>query len=175
MDMVIPPGSVRRHGLSPCGEYVLPADMRAALTLIVTRTVIQVLLIGTLNYQFTEQGERVINDTLSWKFPLLIAANTAYLIAWFNRNFLVAFIIALHITALSSLMYFTVKRHHSAQNIYDDGTSDLSYGVVVAKELICYQPHSIHTRSALALAWMDNFYAFRGCVQSFQLETRPRT
>jgi len=82
-------------------------------------TVIQVLLLGTQLHQVSDAGKLVLVDSLGWAFPLLIVLNTAYLALWSIRHFVFAFIAAVHVSVLSTYIYFSVKEH-APKNLRDE-------------------------------------------------------
>lgn len=53
------------------------------------RTVIHILLLGTIIYQFTENGHRTIIDGVSWRFPLLAVLNAVYISLWVSHHYIV--------------------------------------------------------------------------------------
>ncbi|CAL1708106.1 unnamed protein product [Somion occarium] len=45
-------------------------------------SIIHLLLLGTIIYQFTESGKQIIIDGISWRFPLLGLLNSIYVNFW---------------------------------------------------------------------------------------------
>ena len=58
------------------------------LSLFSARTVIHILLLGTVIYQFFPQGKRVIVDGISWRFPLLGLLNAVYVNLWASHYYI---------------------------------------------------------------------------------------
>jgi len=83
-------------------------------------TVIQVLLINSLVYQFYSNGKKVIVDGIGWRLPILLALNTAYLQVWSRRHYVAAFVLAVLATIVASHIYYIVKKRHPAEKIHDD-------------------------------------------------------
>lgn len=57
------------------------------------------MLLGTIVYQFTEPGKKVIIDGISWRFPLLGILNAIYVNLWVSHHYIVAFIFALLVSS----------------------------------------------------------------------------
>ena len=53
------------------------------------RSVIHVLLLGTVIYQFFDNGKKVIIDGISWRFPLLGILNAIYVNLWATHHYIV--------------------------------------------------------------------------------------
>jgi len=50
-------------------------------------TLIHVLLLGTVIYQFFPQGKAVIVDAVAWRFPLLAILNAIYINLWATERY----------------------------------------------------------------------------------------
>jgi hypothetical protein len=50
---------------------------------------IHLLLLGTIIYQFTPEGKKVIIDAISWRFALLAVLNAVYVKSWASRHYVV--------------------------------------------------------------------------------------
>jgi hypothetical protein len=83
-------------------------------------TVIHALLLGTVIYQFTAQGKRVIVDGISWRLPLLGILNAIYVNLWASRHYILAFVAALFVSSTVTHIYYVVKKHHSSQSLGDE-------------------------------------------------------
>lgn len=57
------------------------------LTPCCARSLIHLLLLGTIIYQFFEGGKQVIIDEISWRFPLLAVLNAVYVNLWVNHYY----------------------------------------------------------------------------------------
>ncbi|KAF8556932.1 hypothetical protein OG21DRAFT_1475780 [Imleria badia] len=83
-------------------------------------TLIHLLLLGTIVYQFTAPGKKVIIDGISWRFALLGALNSIYVNLWASHHYVVAFILALFVSSTVTHIYYTVKKHHTPLNTGDE-------------------------------------------------------
>ena len=66
---------------------LLPLRLTRALTQ--RRSVIHVLLLGTVIYQFFDNGKKVIIDGISWRFPLLGILNAIYVNLWATHHYII--------------------------------------------------------------------------------------
>lgn len=76
--------------------YITPAPFAFLIW-----SVIHLLMLGTIIYQFFDAGKAVIIDGISWRFPLLAVLNSIYINVWAKEHYIVAFVFSL-------LMSFTV-------------------------------------------------------------------
>lgn len=53
------------------------------------RSLIHILLLGAIVYQFFPSGKRVIVDGISWRFPLLAILNAVYVNVWSRQHYIV--------------------------------------------------------------------------------------
>lgn len=83
-------------------------------------SLIHLLLLGYIIYQFTENGKKTIIDGIGWRFPLLAVVNTVYVNVWTKGHYIVAFIFALFVSSTVSHIYYIVKKHHSSENLNDE-------------------------------------------------------
>ena len=51
------------------------------------RSLIHLLLLGTIIYQFSAEGKKVIIDEISWRFALLAVLNAIYVNLWATSNY----------------------------------------------------------------------------------------
>lgn len=63
--------------------------MRVTDWLGLDRSLIHLLLLGTIVYQFFPAGKRVIVDAVSWRFPLLGVLNAIYVNVWGRQHYVV--------------------------------------------------------------------------------------
>jgi len=83
-------------------------------------SLIHLLLLGTVIYQFFPSGKRVIIDGISWRFPLLGVLNAIYVNLWSSHHYIIAFVFSLLVSATVTHVYYIVKKHHSAASIPDE-------------------------------------------------------
>ncbi|KAF6760078.1 hypothetical protein DFP72DRAFT_1031557 [Ephemerocybe angulata] len=98
-------------------------------------SLIHVLLLGTVIYQFFPGGKATVVDAISWRFPLLAILNAVYINVWASQHYIVAFIFSLLVSSAVTHIYYIVKKHHSPQSYAD--------------ELFIHLPFSLYH-------WMDN-------------------
>jgi len=109
-------------------------------------TLIHLLLLGTIVYQFFDNGKKTIIDGVSWRFPLLIVLNAVYMNVWARGHYIVAFIFALLVSSTVSHIYYIVKKNHVGENIHD--------------ELWIHLPFSLWHGFTLVLVFVTGFEAF---------------
>jgi len=83
-------------------------------------TLIHLLLLGTVIYQFTANGKKVIIDGISWRFPLLGVLNAIYVNLWATHHYIIAFIFALFVSSAVTHIYYIVKKHHAPSSTGDE-------------------------------------------------------
>ncbi|KAK0461041.1 uncharacterized protein EV420DRAFT_1267132 [Desarmillaria tabescens] len=83
-------------------------------------SLIHLLLLGTIIYQFFPGGKQVVIDGISWRFPLLGVLNAIYVNLWASHHYIVAFIFALFVSSAVTHIYYIVKKHHSPQSSADE-------------------------------------------------------
>ncbi|KAI0310762.1 hypothetical protein OF83DRAFT_1153853 [Amylostereum chailletii] len=83
-------------------------------------TLIHLLLLGTVIYQFFPNGKRVIVDGISWRLPLLGVLNAIYVNLWAAHYYISAFILALFVSSAVTHIYYVVKKHHEPANLGDE-------------------------------------------------------
>lgn len=83
-------------------------------------SIIHLLLLGTVIYQFFPTGKTVIIDHISWRFPLLGVLNAIYVNLWGSQHYVIAFIFALFVSSAVTHIYYIVKKHHTPEGIADE-------------------------------------------------------
>lgn len=108
-------------GLSSSGTH--PLHSSAALAHL-HRSLIHILLLGTIIYQFFPAGQKTIIDGISWRFPLLVILNAIYVNLWSTNHYILgkyspsrpnsfphislpAFIFALFVSSAVTVCYFS--------------------------------------------------------------------
>jgi len=83
-------------------------------------SLIHLLLLGYVVYQFFPNGKRTIIDGISWRFPLLAVLQSIYVNLWTHQHYIVAFIFALLVSSTVSHIYYVVRKHHASESINDE-------------------------------------------------------
>lgn len=79
-------------GLSSCGQLLSRHTMDDAHYIDdahLIRSVIHLLLLGTIIYQFFPPGKQVIIDGISWRFPLVCLLNAIYVNLWATQHYII--------------------------------------------------------------------------------------
>jgi len=109
-------------------------------------TVIHLLLLGYIIYQFFPAGKKAIIDGISWRFPLLLVLNAIYINVWVHGHYVVAFLFALLVSSAVSHIYWVVKKSHAPENAGD--------------ELFVHLPFSLYHGWTTVLVVVTAFEAF---------------
>jgi len=109
-------------------------------------SLIHLLLLGTIVYQFFPHGKRVIIDGISWRFPLLAILNAVYVSVWARGWYIVAFVFALLVSSVVTHIYYVVKKRHVAESTPD--------------ELFIHLPFSLYHGWTTVLVLLTAFEAF---------------
>jgi len=83
-------------------------------------SLIHLLLLGFIVYQFTDNGKKTIIDGVGWRFPILAGLNSVYIYFWSRQWYLTAFVLALFVSSTVSHIYYIIKKHHRGSNINDE-------------------------------------------------------
>jgi hypothetical protein len=110
-------------------------------------TVIEILLLGYVIFQFFPSGKRVIVDGISWRFPLLIVLQAIYVNVWAHGHRIVAFIFALLVSSTVSHIYYIIKKEHSTRENF-------------AEEAFIHLPFSLYHGWTTVLVVVTAFEAF---------------
>ncbi|KAI5116407.1 hypothetical protein M0805_006225 [Coniferiporia weirii] len=106
------PEGAYRHGKE---TYFTPAAYAFGIW-----SLIHLLLLGAIIYQFFPNGKRVIIDGISWRLPLLAVLNAIYVNVWTRQYYVVAFIFALLVSSTVTHIYYIVKRYHASSSWSDE-------------------------------------------------------
>jgi len=109
-------------------------------------SLIHLLLLGTVVYQFFPAGKRTIIDGISWRFPLLALLNAVYVGVWARQHYIVAFVFALLVSSTVTHVYYVVKKFHVAESTND--------------ELFVHLPFSLYHGWTTVLVLLTAFEAF---------------
>jgi len=132
------PGDV--YGSSKA-TYFTPASWTFAIW-----SLIHLLLLGFLFYQFTNAGKATIIDGIGWRFPLLVVLNAVYVNVWARGHYIVAFIFALLVSSAVSHIYYVVKKEHGSKGLAD--------------EIFVHLPFSLYHGWTTVLVFITAFEAF---------------
>ncbi|KAG8816153.1 hypothetical protein FRC17_000411 [Serendipita sp. 399] len=132
------PGDVYRNAKE---TYITPAYWTFGIW-----SLIHLLLIGFLIWQFTDSGKAIIIDGVAWRFPLLALLNAIYISVWARGHYIWAFILALFVSSSVSHIYYVVKRHHS--------------GAGAGSEVFVHLPFSLWHGWTTVLIFLTAFEAF---------------
>ncbi|CAA7259207.1 unnamed protein product [Cyclocybe aegerita] len=135
---VASPGNIYYYGKE---TYITPAPWAFLIW-----TLIHILLLGTIIYQFFPNGKRTIIDGISWRFPLLGILNAIYVNLWATHHYVIAFIFALFVSSAVTHIYYIVKKYHASE----------SYG----DELFIHLPFSLYHGWTTVLVVITAFDAF---------------
>jgi len=83
-------------------------------------SLIHLLLLGTIIYQFTAAGKAVVIDGISWRFPLLVVLNAIYVNLWAKSHYIIAFVFSLFVSSAVTHVYYVVKKYHVAESLSDE-------------------------------------------------------
>ncbi|KAG8753367.1 hypothetical protein FRC14_006116 [Serendipita sp. 396] len=92
-------------------------------------SLIHLLLLGLIIYQFTDAGKAVIIDGVGWRFPLLALLNAFYISIWVKGHYVWAWIFALLVSSSVSHIYYLVKKHHSGTGFADEAFVHLPFSL----------------------------------------------
>ncbi|KAF8070334.1 hypothetical protein FPV67DRAFT_1668199 [Lyophyllum atratum] len=135
---VASPAGIYFHGKE---TYLTPAPWAFLIW-----SLIHILLLGTIIYQFFPSGKRVIIDGISWRFPLLAVLNAIYVNLWASHHFILSFVLALFVCSTVTHIYYIAKKHHTPQNTAD--------------EIFVHLPFSLYHGWTTVLVVLSAFEAF---------------
>ncbi|KZT72143.1 hypothetical protein DAEQUDRAFT_809403 [Daedalea quercina L-15889] len=109
-------------------------------------SLIHLLLLGTIIYQFFEGGKQTIIDGIGWRLPLLAVLNVVYVHLWATRHYIIAFVFALFVSSAVTHIYYIVKKYHEPASIPD--------------EIFAHLPFSLYHGWTTLLVVLTGFEAF---------------
>jgi len=109
-------------------------------------SLIHLLLLGLIFYQFTDAGKTVIIDGIGWRLPFLAVLNAIYVSVWAHGHHIIAFLFALFVGSAVSHIYYIIKKHH--------------YGNNLADEIFVHLPFSLYHGWTVVLVFITAFEAF---------------
>ncbi|KAG2075903.1 hypothetical protein BDR04DRAFT_1090671 [Suillus decipiens] len=125
-------------------------------------SLIHLLLLGTIIYQFTAPGKRVIIEGISWRFPLLGILNAIYVHLWASEYYILAFIAALFVSSTISHIYYVVKKFHLPANVGDEVLVHLPFSLyhgwtTVLVVITAFEAFGVNALSEPAGVWTKVF------------------
>ncbi|KAG7575418.1 hypothetical protein FFLO_00237 [Filobasidium floriforme] len=117
-------------------------------------SLIHLLLLFLMFYQFTERGKQMFVDTVQWRFALLAVLNQAFVWLWYKHWYITAFILSLLVSATVSQIYYTIESSESRGQ------------ETIADELLVHTPFSLWHGWSLVLVVLSGFEAFGRSVHS---------
>ncbi|KAF9820245.1 hypothetical protein IEO21_01459 [Rhodonia placenta] len=129
-------------------------------------SLVHLLLLGTIIYQFLDGGKQVIVDGISWRLPLLAVLNAAYVTLWAHHYYIVAFVFALFVSSAVTHVYYVVKKYHEPTSISDEIFVHLPFSLwhgwtTVLVVLTAFEAFGVDAITERAGIWTDVF-AFLG-------------
>lgn len=144
-------------------------------------SLIHLLLLGTMFFQFTQRGKEIIVDSIAWRFALLGLFNAIYIFFWARHWYVLAFGMSLLVSATVSQIYYVVKRDHGAREglaeeafvhlpfslfhgcefssrsiiVVDKGANDL--GTIVLVVLSAFEAFGVNAHTHKAGIWTKAF------------------
>jgi hypothetical protein len=82
-------------------------------------TLINLLLLGFIVYQFTERGHVATVENIGWRFPALAILHSIYIHLFARGHFILAFIFSLLVFGLVSHIYYDLKFKNRIQGLTD--------------------------------------------------------
>jgi len=137
--------------------YVTPAPWAYLIW-----SLIHLLLLGTVIYQFFPGGKHTIVDAVSWRFPLLAVLNAIYINLWWSHHYVWAFVLSLFVSSAVTHIYYIVKKSHSAQSYADELLIHLPFSLyhgwtTVLVVLTAFQAFGVNAHSHHAGVWTKVF------------------
>jgi hypothetical protein len=122
-------------------------------------SLIHLLLLGYIIYQFTDAGKDTIIDGIGWRFPLLAVLNAIYVNVWARGGYIVAFILALFVSSTVSHIYYVIKKYHKGGNFADESayfSIPFFFLTSVRPSLTPFTPYSLRPPPLLPLPRLDH-------------------
>lgn len=92
-------------------------------------SLIHLLLLGTMVYQFTARGTQVVVNSINWRFALLGVLNSVYVYLWTRHWYVPAFILSLLVSATVSQIYYVVKKDHKEGGLAEEAFVHLPFSL----------------------------------------------
>lgn len=128
------------------GEYGKQTYITPAAYAYYVWSLIHLLLLGFVIYQFFDSGKKLIIDKIAWRFALLAIFSSLYQGFAIRGSHIVAFIFSLLVSAVVTNIYVITRVGHSEKALGD--------------ELFAVLPFSLYHAWALVLVVLSGFEAF---------------
>ncbi|KAI0081998.1 hypothetical protein K474DRAFT_1655914 [Panus rudis PR-1116 ss-1] len=143
--------------LSGKETYITPAPWAFAIW-----SLIHLLLLGTVIYQFFDGGKQVIIDGISWRLPLLAVFNAIYVNLWARHHYIVAFVFSLFVSSTVTHIYYIVKKYHEPASTADEVFVHLPFSLyqgwtIVLVILTAFEAFGVDSQSHRAGIWTKVF------------------
>lgn len=110
-------------------------------------SLIHLLLLGTMIFQFTARGKDIVVDSIHWRFALLGLFNAVYVFFWSRHWYILAFVLSLLVSATVSQIYYIVKKNHFTREGWGE-------------EAFVHLPFSLFHGWTIVLVVLSGFEAF---------------
>jgi len=125
-------------------------------------SLIHLLLLGTIIYQFFPNGKTIVIDSISWRFPLLVILNAIYVNLWAHKHYVFAFIFALFVSSAVTHIYYVIKKHHVPSSVSDELFVHLPFSLwhgwtTVLVVLTAFEAFGVNANSKPAGIWTKVF------------------
>jgi len=129
------------HVYRPKQTYITPANWTFGVW-----SLIHLLLLGFIFYQFTDAGKKVTIEGIGWRFAILGILNAAFVSLWAAGLYIPAFVVSFLVAAAVSQIYWIVKKRYHDHKI--------------GNEAFVQVPFSLYHGWTLVLVILSGFEAF---------------
>jgi hypothetical protein len=132
-------------------------------------SLIHLLLLGYLLYQFTDGGKAIIVDGVGWRFPVLGVLIAIYVNVWARGHYIWAFVISLFVNSAVTHIYWVVKKDHHAggwaDEIFVHLPFSLAHGWITVLVFITgFEAFGVDARTHPAHVWTKVFVFFAASI-----------
>jgi len=128
-------------------------------------SLVHLLLLGYLIYQFTDQGKAIIIDGVGWRFPVLAVLIAIYVNVWARGHYIWAFVLSLFVNSAVTHIYWVIKRDHKAGSLADEVFVHLPFSIshgwiTVLVFVTAFEAFGVDARTHAAGVWTKIFVFF---------------
>ncbi|KAJ7247084.1 hypothetical protein C8J57DRAFT_1452088 [Mycena rebaudengoi] len=139
-------------------------------------SLIHLLFLGTMIYQFTAAGKASIVDGVSWRFPLLAVLNAVYVHLWAKGYYVAALNFSVFVSFAVTHIYYIVKKHHGAESLSDELFVHLPFSLyhgwtTVLVAITAFQAFGVNALDDAAGIWTKIFVFLALCSLEFAAAT----